>query len=91
MFSWSSQAEEVLKVRESIPRQVDKKSEGSRGERGLEFSKRKKGQTSFFFFLSTFLSLSHLKHLFLFLFLFLSFFRPRTDDYTTQFKLCERK
>ena len=91
MFSSSSQAEEVLKVRESIPRQVDKKSEGSRGERGLEFSKRKKGQTSFFFFLSTFLSLSHLKHLFLFLFLFLSFFRPRTDDYTTQFKLCERK
>ena len=26
MFSWSSQAEEVLKMRESIPRQVDKKS-----------------------------------------------------------------
>ena len=28
MFPWSSQAEEVLKVRESVPRQVDKKSEG---------------------------------------------------------------
>ena len=28
VFSWSSQAEEVLKVRESVPRQVDKKSEG---------------------------------------------------------------
>ena len=28
MFSWSLQAEEVLKVRGSVPRQVDKKSEG---------------------------------------------------------------
>ena len=47
-------------MRESIPRQVDKKfgvpkketvvwgSQG--GDRGLEFSMRKKGQTSFFFF-----------------------------------------
>jgi hypothetical protein len=51
MFSWSSQAEEVLKVRESIPRQVDKKSGGSQGERGLEFSRRRKGQTSFFLYI----------------------------------------
>ena len=31
----------------NIPRQVDKKSRGPQGERGLEFSKRKKGQTFF--------------------------------------------
>ena len=31
----------------SIPRQVDKKSGGSQGERGLEFSRRRKGQTFF--------------------------------------------
>jgi len=46
-------------VRESIPRQVDKKSGapeeqkgvwGSQGgDRGLEFSRRRKGQTFFFF------------------------------------------
>ena len=41
-----------LEVRESIPMQVDKKSRGPHGERGLEFSRRKKGQT---FFPSTFL------------------------------------
>ena len=35
-----------------------------------------------FFFFFTFLSLSHIKHFF--------FFKPRTDDYTTQFKLCTR-
>ena len=34
-------------VRESIPRQVDKKSRGPHGERGLEFWRRKKGQTFF--------------------------------------------
>ena len=56
----------------SIPRQVDKKSGGPRGDRGLEFSRRRKGQTSFF--PSTFLSLSHIE---------LFFFKPRTDDYTT--------
>ena len=39
-------------MRESIPRQVDKKSRGPQGETGLEFSRRKKGQT---FFPSTFL------------------------------------
>ena len=30
-------------VRESFPRQVDKESRGPQGERGLEFSRRKKG------------------------------------------------
>ena len=35
-------------VRKSIPRQVDKKSRGPQGERGLEFSRRRKGQTFFF-------------------------------------------
>ena len=34
-------------LRESIPRQADKFG-GSQGERGLEFSRRKKGQTFFF-------------------------------------------
>ena len=61
-------------VRESVPRQVDKKSgvpkeekgvQGSQGgDRDLEFSRRRKGQMSFIFF-STFLSLSHIKHFFL--------------------------
>ena len=38
-------------MKESFPRQVDK-SRGPQGERGLEFSKRKKGQTfSFSIFL----------------------------------------
>ena len=35
------------RMRESFPRQVDKKSRGPQGERGLEFSRRKKGQTFF--------------------------------------------
>ena len=30
-------------IRESIPRQIDKKSKGPQGESGLEFSRRKKG------------------------------------------------
>ena len=34
-------------VRESFPRQVDKESRGPQGERGLEFSRGKKGQTFF--------------------------------------------
>ena len=34
-------------LRESFPRQVDKESRGSQGEKGLEFS-RKKGQAFFF-------------------------------------------
>jgi len=37
----------LMLVRESFPRQVDKKSRGSQGERGLELSRRKKGQTFF--------------------------------------------
>ena len=58
-------------LRKSVPRQVDKKSGvheekgiwGSQREaRDLEFSRRRKGQT--FFFLSAFLSLSHIKQFF---------------------------
>ena len=41
------------KMRESFPRDVDKKSRGPQGERGLDFSRKKKGQA--FFFPSTFL------------------------------------
>ena len=37
----------LILVRESIPRQVDKESGGPQGERGLEFSRRRKGQTFF--------------------------------------------
>ena len=44
-------------VRESFPRQVDKKSRGPQGERGLEFSRRRKGQT---IYSSAFLSFSQL-------------------------------
>ena len=36
---------------ESFPRQVDKKSRGPQGERGLGYSRRKKGQTFLLFFL----------------------------------------
>ena len=36
-----------ITLRESIPRQVDKKSRGPQGEGDLEFSRRKKGQTFF--------------------------------------------
>ena len=36
-----------MEVTESIPRQIDKKSRSPQGERGLEFSRRKKGQTFF--------------------------------------------
>ena len=32
-------------MRESFPRQVDRESRGPQGERGLEFSRRKKGQS----------------------------------------------
>ena len=46
---------EIQPVRESFPRQVDKKSRGPQGERGLEFSGRKKGQT----FLSLYIPLDH--------------------------------
>ena len=37
----------IIVVRESFPRQVDKKSRGPQRERGLEFSRRKRGQTFF--------------------------------------------
>ena len=40
-------------MRESVPRQVGRESRGPQGERGLEFSRRKKGQT--FLSFSTFL------------------------------------
>ena len=40
-------------MRESVPRQVDRESRGPQGERGLGFSRRKKGQT--FVSFSTFL------------------------------------
>ena len=36
-----------LLLSESFPRQVDMKSRGPQGERGLEFSRRKKGQYLF--------------------------------------------
>ena len=38
-------------MKESILRQVDKKSRGPQGERGLEFSRRRKGQASFFLYI----------------------------------------
>ena len=36
-----------VQVRESVPRQFDRESRGPQGEKGLEFSRRKKGQTFF--------------------------------------------
>ena len=81
-------------LREPIRKQVDKKSVvlkeekgvwGSRsGDKGLELSRKRKGQTSFFFFsLSTFLILSHVK-----------FFSVSpelmTTQQTIQFKLCTK-
>ena len=42
-------------LRESIPRKVDKKSGGPQGERGLEFSRKRKRT---FFFPSTFLRIT---------------------------------
>ena len=38
-------------MRESVPRQVDRESRGPQGERGLEFSRRKKGQTFFLLYI----------------------------------------
>ena len=52
MMTFSVLLEPSMRLRESFPRQVDKKSRGLQGERGLEFSRRKKGQ---FFCPSTFL------------------------------------
>ena len=47
-------SERSHEIGESFPRQVDKKSRGPQGERGLEYSRRKEGQTCYFFS-STFL------------------------------------
>ena len=41
---------EPVVMRESFPRQVDRESRGPQGKRGLEFSRRKKGQTFFYFY-----------------------------------------
>ena len=41
---------EPVVMRESFPRQVDRESRGPQGKRGLEFSRRKKGQTFFSFY-----------------------------------------
>ena len=49
------------------------------------------GKDNFFFFFSTFLGLINIKCFWVFFFFFFFFFKPGTDDYTTQFKLCERK
>ena len=69
-------------MRESVPRQVDKKSRGPRGERGLGFSRRRKGQ--FFFPLYISQSQSHK-----------TFFSLSPElmitQQTTQFKLCARE
>ena len=72
-------------LRESIPRQVEKKSGLQRMRKGSGVLKVEigvwgsqgegKDKLFFFFSLSTFLSLSHIKWFFL--------FKPVTDDYTT--------
>ena len=36
-------------MRESFPREVDKKSRGPQGEKGLEFSRRRKDKLFFFY------------------------------------------
>ena len=61
---------------ESIPRQVDKKSGGPQGESGLGFSRRRKGQTLFFF------SPLHKTYFYS--------LRSELSLNTTQFKLCTR-
>ena len=81
-------------LRESVPRQVDKKSRvpeeekgvwvSRSGDGGLEFSRRRKRQTSFFFS-PTFLCLSHIK-----LFFFLLTLKLIVIQQTTQFKLCTK-
>ena len=43
--------EKTVILRQSFPRQVDKESRGPQGERGLEFSRRKKGQTFFLLYI----------------------------------------
>ena len=70
-------------MRESVPRQVEKKSRVSRKRKGPGVLEEEIGvwnsqgggkDKGLFFFPSTFLSLSHIKHFF--------FFKPGTDDYT---------
>ena len=46
-YKSSSQNLRSAVVRESFPRQVDRKSRGPQGEGGLEFSRKRKGQTFF--------------------------------------------
>ena len=90
-------------LRESVPRQVDKKKStrrkrsavlneelGVKGSGVLNedlgvWNSQGEGNDKLLFFLSAFLSLSQIKVLFCFV---LFFFKPGTDDYTTQFKLC---
>ena len=55
IISWQTDGETMVTVadfiflvRESFPKQVDKTTRGPQGERGLEFSRRKKGQAFFF-------------------------------------------
>ena len=43
MMTFSVLLEPSMRLRESFPKQVDKTSRGLQGERGLEFSRRKKG------------------------------------------------
>ena len=78
-------------MRESIPRQVDKKSgvlEEERGGWSSQGGEKDKCPLFFFFLslsLSTFLSLSHIKG---FLFLFSLSLELMITQQTTQFKLC---
>ena len=44
---WFKVLDSGLLLRESFPRPVDKESRGPQGQRGLKFSRRKKGQTFF--------------------------------------------
>ena len=69
-------------MRESIPRQVDKKSRVPEEEKGIWGSQGGGKNKNFFF--STFLSLSHIKPLFS-----LSL-KLMITQRTTQFKLCTR-
>ena len=62
-----------MMVRESIPGQVDKKSGVPEEEKGV-WNFQGGGKDKRLFFPSTFLSLSHIKTF---------FFKPGTDDYTT--------
>ena len=81
-------------MRELIPRQVDKKSEVPKEEKGVRllkqrqrsgiFKEKERTNIFFFFFFSTFLSLSHIKDFFS-----LSQELMITQQ-TTQFKLCTK-